>query len=61
MGNICLITADIPHAKLHFKKAMLIYEKIWADEPELLEAKYREFQELYPQIGFALAKKYINW
>ena len=56
MGNICLITANISQAKTHFKKAMKIYEDVWADEPELIEEKYLEIQELYPQIGIALAK-----
>lgn len=56
MGNICLITADVSRAKTHFKKAMKIYEDVWADEPELIEQKYKEIQELYPQIGIALAK-----
>lgn len=35
---------------------MKIYEDIWADEPELIEEKYQEIQELYPQISIALAK-----
>lgn len=56
MGNICLITANNSQAKTHFKKAMKIYEDIWADEPELIEEKYQEIQELYPQVGFALTK-----
>ena len=56
MGNICLITADVSRAKTHLKKAMKIYEDVWADEPELIEQKYKEIQELYPQIGIALAK-----
>lgn len=56
MGNICLITANISQAKTHFKKAMKIYEDVWADEPELIEEKCQEIQELYPQISIALAK-----
>ena len=56
MGNICLTTANIPQAKIHFKKAMKIYENVWADEPELIEEKYQEIQELYPQVGIALAR-----
>lgn len=56
MGNICLITANISQAKTHFKKAMKIYENVWADEPELIEEKYQEIQELYPQVGIALAR-----
>ena len=56
LGNICLITANISQAKIHFKKALKIYEEIWADEPTLIEEKYREIQELYPQVGIALAR-----
>ena len=56
LGNICLITANTSQAKIHFKKALKIYAEIWADEPELIEEKYREIQELYPQVGIALAK-----
>ena len=56
MGNICLITANISQSKTHFKKAMKIYENVWADEPELIEEKYQEIQELYPQVGIALAR-----
>ena len=55
-GTIYLMTANLPQAKTHFKKAFKIYEKIWADEPEMIEAKYREIQELYPQIGFSIGK-----
>lgn len=56
IGTIYLMTANLSHAKTHFKKAFKIYEKIWADEPEMIEAKYREIQELYPQIGFSIGK-----
>ena len=55
-GTIYLMTANLSHAKTHFKKAFKIYEKIWADEPEMIEAKYLEIQELYPQIGFSIGK-----
>ena len=56
LGTVYLMTANLSHAKTHFKKAFKIYEKIWADEPEMIEAKYREIQELYPQIGFSIGK-----
>ena len=57
LGNICLITANISQAKTHFKKALKIYENIWSDEPKLIEAKYQEIQELYPQVGFSIGKR----
>ena len=56
LATIYLMTANLSQAKIHFKKAFKIYEKIWADEPELIEAKYQEIQELYPQIGFCIGK-----
>lgn len=59
LGSICLITANISQAKTHFKKALKIYEDIWADEPELIEEKYKKIQELYPQAGIALAKSIL--
>ena len=31
LGTIYLMTANLSHAKTHFKKAFKIYEKIWAD------------------------------
>ena len=33
-STIYLMTANLPQAKTHFKRAFKIYEKIWADEPE---------------------------
>ena len=50
LGTIYLMTANLPQAKTHFKRAFKIYEKVWADEPEMIEAKYQEIQELYPHV-----------
>jgi len=57
LGTIYLMTADLPQAKIHFKRAFKIYEKIWADDPEMIEAKYQKIQELYPQVGFFLGQQ----
>ena len=57
LGTIYLMTANLSQAKTHFKRAFKIYEKIWADEPEMIEAKYQEIQELYPQVGFFLGQQ----
>ena len=57
LGTIYLMTANLSQAKTHFKKAVKIYEKIWADEPEMIKAKYREIQELYPQVGSFLGQQ----
>ena len=57
LATIYLMTANLPQAKIHFKRAFKIYEKIWADEPEMIEAKYQEIQELYPQVGSFLGQQ----
>ena len=57
LGTIYLMTANLPQAKTHFKRAFKIYEKIWADEPEMIEAKYQKIQELYPQVGSFLGQQ----
>ena len=60
LATIYLMTANLPKAKTHFKRACKIYEKIWADEPEMIKAKYQEIQELYPQVGFFLGQQLSN-
>ena len=55
-ATIYLMTANLPQTKTHFKRAFKIYEKIWADEPEMIKAKFQEIQELNPQIGFSIGK-----
>ena len=60
IGTIYLMTANLSQAKTHFKKALKIYKKFWADETEMIESKYQEIQELYPQIGIALAKGILS-
>ena len=57
LGTIYLMNADFSQAQTHFKRAFKGYEKIWADEPEMIEKKYREIQELYPQVGFFLGQQ----
>ncbi len=52
------MTANLPQAKTHFKRAFKIYEKIWADEPEMIEAKYQEFRSYIHRLDFALEKIY---
>ena len=61
LATIYLMTANLPQAKTHFKRACKIYEKIWADEPEMIENKYLEIQELYPQVGFFLGQQLSNF
>lgn len=60
LGTIYLMTANLPQAQTYFKKALKIYANIWSDEPEMIEAKYQEIQELYPQAGIALAQNILR-
>ncbi|MCD8014246.1 MAG: tetratricopeptide repeat protein [Lachnospiraceae bacterium] len=60
MGGICLKQGRISEASEHFKKATGIYEIIWEDSPEQVEAKYQEIGELYPQAGIGLAQKFLS-
>ena len=61
LGIIYLMTADLSQAKTHFKRAFKIHKKIWTDEPEMIEKKYKEIQELYPQVGFFLGQQISNF
>ena len=60
MGGVCLAQAKISEAKLHFQRALDIYETVWADEPELIETKRQEILELYPQAGIGIAQRLIE-
>ena len=57
IGTIYLMIADFQRAKSFFKKALKIYQSVWADNPQMIEIKYQEIQELYPQIGLSIGKK----
>ncbi len=59
MANICLVQGNLSEATSHFKKAIQIYEIVWENEPELIETKRLEIQQLYPQAGIAMAKSII--
>ena len=56
LGSICLITANISQAKTHFKKALKIYEDIWADEPELIEKNIKKFRNCIHKPGLLWLK-----
>ena len=56
MAHICLLQGNVSEATSHFKKAVQIYEVVWENEPELIEEKYQEIQQLYPQAGIVMAK-----
>ncbi len=59
LGSICLITANISQAKTHFKKALKIYEDIWADEPELIEEKYKKFRNYIHKLELLWQKVFF--
>lgn len=54
ISRIYLITGEIKKATAHRKKSVAIYEKIWADQPELLEKKYHEIKADYAEAGIGL-------
>ncbi len=60
MANICLVQGNLSEATSHFKKAVQIYEVVWENEPELIETKYQEIQQRYPQVGIAMAKSILS-
>ncbi len=59
IANICLVQGNVSEATSHFKKAIQIYEIIWENEPEWIEAKYQEIQQMYPQASIARAKQML--
>jgi len=60
IGSICLFAGDISQGTDYYKKAMAVYEQIWAEEPELLENKRQELLQSYQQVGIGLAMKYLT-
>lgn len=60
LGTIYLLNADINNAQLHLKKTLSIYELLWKNEPELLEAKKQESTNLHIQAGLAIGQKLLN-
>ena len=60
LGTIYLLEGNIPNAQLHLKKALSIYEIIWENEPELIEAKKQEIAALHVQAGLAIGQKVLS-
>ena len=62
-GRIYLMSGNINSATTYLKNAFTIYEKIWADKPELIEQKYedlrKDFKIISKHLGSLLAK-HIN-
>ena len=57
MGNICLLTGDVPQATKHLKKALAVYEVLFDAEPELIEEKKQDILETYAQAGVHLGRQ----
>ena len=53
--NLLHINDSIPQISNY---AMFLTEQ---QEPEMIEAKYQEIQELYPQVGFFLGQQLSNF
>lgn len=60
MGNICLLTGDVPQATTHFKKALAIYEMLFEYEPDVIVAKKQELLETYTQAGVHLGRQLLD-
>lgn len=60
LGTIYLLKDDISNAQLHLKKALSIYEILWENEPELIEAKKQEIANLHVQAGLSIGQKLLN-
>ena len=51
MGCIYFQMYDRDNATVNFKKALKIYSELWANEPELLQSKLTEFQNMTEAYG----------
>lgn len=60
MGGISLACDRLDKTKEHLQTAMGIYEQLWADEPELIEAKYSEIQNQYAATGLNIGKQLLS-
>jgi tetratricopeptide (TPR) repeat protein len=50
MGSLCLILGNIQQATAHFKKALAVYEVLFAADPERVEAKKQEWRETQAEL-----------
>ena len=60
MGGICLTTGEVQQATSHFKKALGIYELIFDEEPDVIEAKKQEITQTYIQTGIYLGTQLLK-
>ena len=59
MGCICLMQMDVQQGTAYLKRALAAYEKLWAGELQLIEAKKEEIQGYYATTGIALGKNLL--
>ena len=57
MGRIHLVTGEVSEAIEDFRQATAVYETVWEEEPERIEAKKLELFALFPQAGISYGKQ----
>ena len=57
MGRIYLVIGEVCEAIEAFKQATAVYETVWEEEPERIEAKKLELFALFPQAGISYGKQ----
>lgn len=60
MGAILLMLGKISEGTEYLKQEMQIYTELWKDAPEKPEAKCQEIANLYPQVGFEIAQRFLS-
>lgn len=60
MGAILLMLGKISEGTEYLKQEMQIYTELWKHAPEKPEAKYQEIANLYPQVGFEIAQRFLS-
>ncbi len=60
LAKIYLSKGNIEEGTARYKKALAIYEEMYADEPELLEEKKIEIQTNYTTTGLLLGQALLN-
>ena len=59
MGNINLACGRLNKAREHLQKALSIYEQLWSDEPQLIEAKREEILQQYTFAGLGIGSSLL--
>lgn len=59
MGSINLACDRLDKAREHLQKALSIYEQLWSDEPQLIEAKQEEILQQYAAAGLGIGSSFL--